>query len=168
MTGESIHQSNSTVSTATVAKIRPIHDPSSVYYLHPSEGPSNSLTKYLLKGDNFDVWEQAICHALEGRSKIGFLYENEFPKPTNYLELDAWKANNSIICSWIFNSADEMIQPSLVAHKIAHELWTDIKARYGGMNAPKSWQLKSDLQTLRQKGQSVVSYYNQFITIWNQ
>nr|XP_019066441.1 uncharacterized protein LOC109118840 [Solanum lycopersicum] len=168
MTGESIHQSSSTVSTATVAKIRPIHDPSSVYYLHPSEGPSNSLTKYLLKGDNFDVWEQAICHALEGRSKIGFLYENEFPKPTNDLELDAWKANNSIICSWIFNSADETIQPSLVAHKIAHELWTDIKARYRGTNAPKSWQLKSDLQTLRQKGQSVVSYYNQFITIWNQ
>ncbi|XP_019067750.1 uncharacterized protein [Solanum lycopersicum] len=152
----------------STAKIRPIHDPSSVYYLHPSEGPSNSLTKYLLKGDNFDVWERAVCNALEGRSKIGFLYEKGFPKPTNELELDAWKANNSIICSWIFNSADETIQPSIVSHKIAHELWTDITARYGGTNAPKSWQLKSDLQMLRQKGQFVVSYYNQFITIWNQ
>ncbi|XP_069146563.1 uncharacterized protein [Solanum lycopersicum] len=158
----------STVCTTIAAKIRPIHDPSSAYYLHPSEGPSNSLTKYLLKGDNFDIWERAICNALEGRSKIGFLYEKGFPKPTNELELDAWKANNSIICSWIFNSADETIQPSIVSHKIAHELWSDITARYGGTNAPKSWQLKSDLQMLRQKGQSVVSYYNQFITIWNQ
>ena len=100
----------STVSTTIVAKIRSINDPSSVYYLHPSEGPSNSLTKYLLKGDNFDVWEQAICNALEGIRKIGFLYEKGFPKPTNELELDAWKANNSIICSWIFNIADETIQ----------------------------------------------------------
>ena len=99
-----------TISTMIVVKIRPIHDPSSVYYLHPSEGPSNSLTKYLLKGDNFDIWERAICNALEGKSKIGFLYEKGFPKPMNELELDALKANNSIICSWIFNIADETIQ----------------------------------------------------------
>ncbi|XP_004243119.1 uncharacterized protein [Solanum lycopersicum] len=157
----------STISATIAAKIL-IHDPSSVYYLHPSEGPSNSLTKYLLKGDNFDFWEQAICNVLEGKSKIGFLYEKGFRKPTNELELDALKANNSIICSWIFNSADETIQPSIVAHQIAHELWTDITARYKSTNAPRSWQLKSDLQMLRQKGQSVVSFYNQFINIWNQ
>uniref|UniRef100_A0A3Q7IDS2 Reverse transcriptase Ty1/copia-type domain-containing protein n=1 Tax=Solanum lycopersicum TaxID=4081 RepID=A0A3Q7IDS2_SOLLC len=166
MTVESTQPSS--ISVTIAAKIRPIHDPSSVYYLHPSEGPSNSLTKYLLKGDNFDVWEQAICNALEGRSKIGVLYEKGFPKPTNELELDAWKANNSIISSWIFNRADETIQPSIVAHKITHELWTDITAKYGGTNSPRSWQLKSDLQMLRQRGQYVVSYYNQFITIWNQ
>ena len=45
-----------------------IHDTSYVYFLH-SEGPSMPLTKYLLTGDNYDVWSKAILNALEGKHK---------------------------------------------------------------------------------------------------
>ncbi|VFQ60888.1 unnamed protein product [Cuscuta campestris] len=149
-------------------KTRLIHDPSSIYYLHPSEGPGNSLTKYLLKSDNFGVWEKAIRNALGGRGKSVFLSSGSVPKPTDEQELSAWCANHQIICSWIFNSVDESIQPSIVSHSIAYELWNDLKKRYSCSNGPRVYQLKSELNSLRQKGQSVVSYYNQFITLWNQ
>ncbi|VFQ83399.1 unnamed protein product [Cuscuta campestris] len=149
-------------------KTRLIHDPSSIYYLHPSEGPGNSLTKYLLKSDNFDIWEKAIRNALGGRGKSVFLSPGGIPKPTDEHELSAWSANNQIICSWIFNSVDESIQPSIVSHSVASVLWEDLKKRYGCSNGPRVYQLKSELNSLRQKGQTVVSYYNQFITLWNQ
>ncbi|RAL37503.1 hypothetical protein DM860_000197 [Cuscuta australis] len=149
-------------------KVRLIHDPTSPYYIHPSESAGNSLTKHLLKGDNYDIWEKTIINALEGRSRAGFLNPSGFPKPTDEQELAAWKANNSIICSWICNSVDEHIQPSIISHKIAHELWLDLNTRYGGSNGPRIHQLKSEFQSLRQKGQTVVVYYNQFVTLWNK
>ncbi|VFQ82128.1 unnamed protein product [Cuscuta campestris] len=152
----------------TPKKVRLIHDPTSPYYIHPSESAGNSLTKHLLKGDNYDVWEKTIVNALEGRSRTGFLIPSGFPKPTDEQELAAWKANNSIICSWICNSVDEHIQPSIISHKVAHELWLDLKTRYGGSNGPRVHPLKSEFQSLRQKGQTVVGYYNQFVTLWNK
>ncbi|VFQ69548.1 unnamed protein product [Cuscuta campestris] len=63
---------------------------------------------------------------------------------------------------------EEYVQPSIVSHSVAHELWSDLKSRYGGSNGPRIHQLKTEMQNLRQKGQSVVAYYNQFITLWNQ
>ncbi|VFQ66724.1 unnamed protein product [Cuscuta campestris] len=65
-------------------------------------------------------------------------------------------------------SVDESIQPSIVSHTIAFELWDDLQKRYSCSNGPRIYQLKSELSSLRQKRQSVVSYFNQFITLWNQ
>ncbi|VFQ68848.1 unnamed protein product [Cuscuta campestris] len=154
--------------TSTTKKTRLIHDPSSEYYLHPSEGPGNALTKHVLKGDNFDTWEKSIVNALKGCSKAGFLSPVGVPKPTDPMEIEAWEANNSTICSWIFNSVEETIQPSIASHTVVHELWTDLKARYSTVNEPHIYQLENELQNLRQKGQTVVVYYNQFVTIWNK
>ncbi|VFQ77080.1 unnamed protein product [Cuscuta campestris] len=106
--------------------------------------------------------------SLGGRGKSIFLSPGGIPQPTDEHELSAWSANNQIICSWIFNSVDESIQPSIVSHTVASVLWKDLKKRYSCSNGPRVYQLKSELNSLRQKDQTVVSYYNQFITLWNQ
>lgn len=64
------------------AKPQLIHDPSSIYFLHPSEGPGMPLTKSILTGDNYDVWVKAIVNGLEGKKKYGFV-NGDFPKPTD-------------------------------------------------------------------------------------
>ncbi|RAL51728.1 hypothetical protein DM860_010446 [Cuscuta australis] len=156
------------MTTETTKKTWLIHDPSTIYYLHPSEHAGNALTKYLLKSDNYEVWEKGIRNALGGRGKAIFLIPNGVPKPKDERELAAWESNNSIICSWIFNSVDESIQPSIVSHSVASVLWSDLKKRYSTSNGPRIYQLKTELNALRQKGQTVVAYYNQFITLWNQ
>ncbi|XP_056690914.1 uncharacterized protein [Spinacia oleracea] len=149
--------------------IQLIHDASSIYYLHLSEGPSNSLSKYLLKEQNDDIWEKAIVNALEGKNKYGFVNGDwAKPKDETGAEFAAWKANNSTICYWIFNSVDESIQPSIVSHKIAKDMWQDIKERFCVSNGPRLNQLKSEYHSLRQKGLSVVSYYNKFVALWNE
>lgn len=53
-------------------KLQVIHDASTIYYPHPSEGLSNPLTKYLLAGDNYDIWAKDVINALEGRNKFRF------------------------------------------------------------------------------------------------
>lgn len=150
-------------------KVQLIHDASSIYYLHPSEAGGVPLTKYFLTGENYDVWEKAIINALEGRNKYGFI-TGEFAKPSDEKspEFSAWKSNNSIICSWLFNSIDITIQPSIVSHKIAKEMWDDLKERYSISNGPRLNQLKSLYHSLRQKGMAVVAYYNKFKALWDE
>ncbi|GAA0185706.1 hypothetical protein LIER_32994 [Lithospermum erythrorhizon] len=82
-----------------------IHDPSSIYYFHPYEGPGMSLTTYVLTGDNYDVWAKVILNGLEGKNKLGFV-NGQYPPPGDKVssEYDAWRANNSTIYGWLFNS----------------------------------------------------------------
>ncbi|XP_056690690.1 uncharacterized protein [Spinacia oleracea] len=142
---------------------------SSIYYLHLSKGPTNSLSKYLLKENSYDIWEKVIVNALEGKNKYGFV-NGDFAKPTDETgpEFVAWKANNSTICSWIFNSVDESIQPSVVSHKIDKDMWIDLKERYCVSNGPRLNQLISDYHSLCQKNLSVVCYYNKFVALWDE
>ncbi|KNA06641.1 hypothetical protein SOVF_178960 [Spinacia oleracea] len=43
----------------------------------------------------------------------------------------------------------------------------DIKERYSMVNGPRRHQLKSQYTALRQKGITVVAYYNKFIALWD-
>lgn len=146
-----------------------IHDPTSIYFLHPSEGPGMPLTKYILTGDNYDVWAKAIVNGLECKNKYSFV-NGEFTKPTDEkgAEFIAWKANNSTMCGWLFNSIDVSIQPSVAGHKIVSEMWIDLKERYCIMNGPRIHQLNTEYHNLRQKGINVVSYYNKFKALWDE
>lgn len=145
-----------------------IHDTSSVYFLHPSEGPSMSITKFVLLGDNYDVWCKAITNALEGKNKLGFL-NGEISRPTNEKspEFIAWRSNNSTICGWMFNSLDVSIQSSVVNHRIAIDFWRDLEERYATINGPKIHQLNHEYHTLRQEGVNIVTFYNKFTSLWD-
>ncbi|XP_074293232.1 uncharacterized protein LOC141620199 [Silene latifolia] len=123
----------------------------------------------MLTGDNYEIWTKAIINALDSRNKFGFV-NGDFCKPADEksTEFAAWKSNNSIICSWIFNSVDVSIQPSIVSHNIASELWADLKERYSTINGPRINQLKSEYHNFRQKELSVVSYYNKFKGLWDE
>ncbi|VFQ90218.1 unnamed protein product [Cuscuta campestris] len=48
------------MTTEANKKVRFIHDPMSLYYIHPAESAGNSLTKHLLKGDNYDKKGQTM------------------------------------------------------------------------------------------------------------
>lgn len=107
-------------------------------------------------------------NGLEGKNKQGFVNGKlEPPSDEANAELVAWKANNSTICSWLFNAVDITIQPSVASHKIARDFWLDLKERYSIANGPRTNQLKSEYHNLRQKGQNVVLYYNKFKALWD-
>ncbi|GAA0139003.1 hypothetical protein LIER_00636 [Lithospermum erythrorhizon] len=146
-----------------------IHDPSSIYYLHPSEGPGMSLTTYVLTGDNYDVWAKAIFSGLEGKNKLEFV-NGQYPPPGDKAssEYVVWRANNSTICGWLFNSTDSNIQSSIASHNIVSEMWLDLKERYSIVNRPRIHQLKTEYHTLRQKGMNVTSFYNKFKSLWDE
>lgn len=142
------------------SKVQLLHDPSSIYFLHPSRGSSMSLTKMVLLENNYDLWEKAIYNGLEGKNKLGFI-NGEIHKPNDRKspEYVAWRANNSTICNWLLNSIDASIQPSVIGHQVAREMGFHLKEQFSISNNPRRHQLKSQYHHLCQQGMSVVSYF---------
>lgn len=58
----------------------------------------------------------------------------------------------------MFNVINISIQHNVAGHKIALEMWTDLKERYAIVNGPHIHQLKTEYHTLQQEGMSIVSY----------
>ncbi|KAK6151537.1 hypothetical protein DH2020_014172 [Rehmannia glutinosa] len=65
------------------------------------------------------------------------------------------------------NSVDESIQPSVDGHKIAKDMWLDLKERYSITNGPRLNQLKSEYHLLRQNDINVVTCYSKFKALWD-
>ena len=50
-------------------------DPTSPYYLHPSDHPGMNVCPVVLKGDNYREWEKSMHIAFHAKCKLGFLDE---------------------------------------------------------------------------------------------
>ncbi|KAM3290930.1 hypothetical protein P3S67_019219 [Capsicum chacoense] len=107
-----------------------------------------SITKYTLTSENYDVLVKAAINGLEAKGKLGFV-NGDYSKIEKRVEFQAWRVNNSAICSWLFNSIDDTIKPSVAAYKVARQMWNDLKERYS-------------------VGTSVLSYYTKLTSLWEE
>ncbi|KAM3219442.1 hypothetical protein P3L10_023973 [Capsicum annuum] len=126
-----------------------------------------SITKYTLTSENYDVLVKAAINGLEAKGKLGFV-NGDYSKIEKRVEFQAWRVNNSAKCSWLFNSIDDTIKPSVAAYKVARQMWNDLKERYSVVNGPRINQLKSELASLKQQGTSVLSYYTKLTSLWKE
>ena len=51
----------------------PAMDPSSPYFVHPSEAPGTSLVPTVLTGKNYHTWARLMKMALKGKNKLQFV-----------------------------------------------------------------------------------------------
>ncbi|XP_061356024.1 uncharacterized protein LOC133300483 [Gastrolobium bilobum] len=83
-------------------------------------------------------------------------------------ETHAWTLCNSMINNWIHNTIDPLLKPYIHYFSTAKALWDDLRERYSIQNAPKIYQLKSNLFQLRQQGMSVSNYYTKLRGAWDE
>ncbi|KAJ1697041.1 hypothetical protein LUZ63_005553 [Rhynchospora breviuscula] len=143
-------------------------DSSSPFFFYPSDNPGMTITSCILKGENYDLWVKAMRNSLRAKNKLGFVDGTIIkPKPTDP-EADVWESSNSMLVSWLFNSIDSSLQPSVAYFETAKELWDDLKERFSVGNAPRIYQLKADIAGAKQQGQSVVVYYTRLKGMWDE
>ncbi|KAJ1691232.1 hypothetical protein LUZ63_015387 [Rhynchospora breviuscula] len=143
-------------------------DSSSPFFFYPSDNPGMTITSCILKGKNYDLWVKAMRNSLRAKNKFGFVDGTIIkPKPTDP-EADVWESSNSMLVSWLFNSIDSSLQPSVAYFETARELWDDLKERFSVGNAPRIYQLKADIAGAKQQGQSVVVYYTRLKGMWDE
>ncbi|MCI32704.1 retrovirus-related pol polyprotein from transposon TNT 1-94, partial [Trifolium medium] len=100
---------------APVVPLEPSSDPSSPYFVHPSDVPSSVKVTPLLTGSNYHSWSHSMCRALGGKLKLEFV-DGSFPVPIDQFDpsFRAWNRCNMLVHSWIMNSVSDSIAQSIV------------------------------------------------------
>ncbi|XP_071724495.1 uncharacterized protein [Rutidosis leptorrhynchoides] len=136
-------------STFTAANQHSNQSPSSDFYLHPNENPTQALVSPLLNNSNYHTWSRAMTMAL--RSKVKFNFVNgKIKKPE---EEDAtysdWDRCNITVSCWIMNSVQPSIQPSISRFNTAFEMWRDLQARFSKTNFSKISDIQEEIYLLK-------------------
>ena len=137
------------------------------YAIHHSDSPSTILVTPLLTGDNYGSWNRAITMALRAKNKLGFV-NGSLPKPELESEIQSWERCNDLVSSWILNSVSPEIRPSILYAESAAQIWSDLYDPFSQSNAPKIYQLKQAISTLKQAGLSVSLYFTQLKSLWDE
>ncbi|MCI24574.1 retrovirus-related pol polyprotein from transposon TNT 1-94, partial [Trifolium medium] len=120
-----------TRASSSTNSIDQMHEQSSPYYVHPSDGPSSVTVKPVLTGSNYHSWARSMRHALGGKMKYEFV-DGTIPVVTDPFDptFRAWTRCNMLVHSWIMNSVSESIGNSIVFMENAIDVWMDLKERF--------------------------------------
>jgi hypothetical protein len=65
-------------------------DPTSPFYLHPSDHPGMNICPVILKGDNYPEWESSMRNAFRAKRKLGFLNGTVTQPYADASEIEDW------------------------------------------------------------------------------
>ncbi|XP_073016728.1 uncharacterized protein [Primulina eburnea] len=145
-----------------------VEDSSSPFYLHNGDHPGLNLVSHALTGMNYNTWNRAMSMALIDKNKLGLVDGSFSRPPTDDLMYGSWLRCNSMVISWILNSANREIADSLLYFPTAHETWIDLRDRFQQSNAPRIFQIKKLLNGLQQGSMDVSTYYTCKRTLWDE
>jgi len=146
----------------------PCLDPSSPYYIHPSENPSSVSISPTLDGSNYHSWSRAFRMALISKNKMGFL-TGTIPAPdTQNSFYTSWERCNTLIMSWLLNSLSPPIAQSVIFLDRAADIWTDLRERFSQSDLLRIAELQEEIYSLRQGSRSVTDYFTALKSIWEQ
>ncbi|GFY85446.1 hypothetical protein Acr_04g0001840 [Actinidia rufa] len=146
---------------------RLISDISSPYFLHSADHPRNPLVDIALTHTNYGSWSRAITMALCAKNKSGFI-DNSLPCPTDEDIKPLWKRVSTMVLSWMLNSIDNSITPSLTSCRTPYELWSELESRFTQGNHTTIFKIQREISNLEQGIFNITNYYNNFKTLWDQ
>ncbi|XP_057543533.1 uncharacterized protein LOC130821771 [Amaranthus tricolor] len=142
-------------------------DPSSIYYIHPSD-TSSQLVSIKFKGDGYGDWRRCMLIALSAKNKVAFV-DGSLPKPSSdFVECKPWERFNDLIISWLLFNLDTTIAKSVLYSNIAREIWKDLEDRYGQTSGPQLYALEHQLSEIAQGIQNIAEFYTSIKRIWDE
>lgn len=134
-----------------------------------SQALNLQLTVHKLNGKNYLEWAQSVKLTMEGRSRLGYL-TGEIKQPEkDDSTWKKWKAENSLIMSWMINSMEPSIGKPYLFLSTAQDVWEAVKDCYSDLeNSSQIYDLKTRLWQSKQGGQDVTTYYNLLLTLWQE
>ena len=152
----------------TSTKLSLNSNPTSIYYIHPSENSTNPLSSIKFAGNGFTDWKRFVVITLSARNKLSFLNGDYLEPEPNTSEHAAWIRCNDLIISWLLYSLDTQIAKSVLYFKTAYEIWTDLEERFGYTSGAQLYDLEQQLYELHQGSQSISEYYTKLKVLWDE
>ncbi|XP_050240965.1 uncharacterized protein LOC126689834 [Quercus robur] len=126
-------------------------NPSSPYFLPPSDNSVILVSQPLTSLENYLSWSRVVFLSLSGRNKFGFVNGQmiSMPDPSSSL-YNAWHRSNTTILSWLVNSLSKELQSSVMYIHIARDLWIDMHDGFSQPNAPRFFEVHKEISKLSQ------------------
>ncbi|XP_027360593.1 uncharacterized protein LOC113868845 [Abrus precatorius] len=145
--------------------IDPTMNPSSPFFIHPSEGPFSVSITPVLDGTNYQSWSRAIKMALISKNKMAFLL-GTIPVPKVEEPLySAWERCNTLIMSWLLNSVTPSITQSVIFLECAIDIWNDLCERFLQRDLLRIAELQEEIYGLSQGTRPVTEFYTALKTL---
>lgn len=139
----------------------------SPYFLHPSDNTGQAQSPILLNGDNYERWAKLVTNSLRAKRKVCFL-DGTLKRPSSdSVEAEKWDMVNSMIIGWIYSSIEPKLRPSVSLVDSAKLMWDSLQRRFSVTDGTRVHQLRADLATCKQEGQSVESYFGKLKVLWD-
>lgn len=143
--------------THVTNQVDPSQDPSSHFYLHPSDNPGMKLGSIKCDGTGYNDWKRSFLISLSAKNKCGFV-DRTIPKPATtdpcYM---AWERCNSMMISWILGVLDQNLARSVLYFKSASQASGILL--YG---------LQQSLYEIKQGHDSISNYYTKIKMLWDR
>lgn len=144
-------------------------DPSSIYYLHPSDHASTKLVTAPFDGNAFGDWKRSIMIGLIAKNKLCFV-DGTLPQPTtDAAHIKAWHRCNNMVIGWLISSLDRVVAKSVMYNKYASEIRTDLEERFGVSTSAQIYSLHEELSNISQEANmSITEYYTKVKLVWDE
>lgn len=148
--------------------INPLLDHTSPYFLSPSDNPGQIFVGELLGEGNYSDWSNDMTNMLLAKNKIGFVDGTiEMPK-SDSPDLPQWKRCNAMVKGWLTSAMEKDIRNSVKYAVTAQEIWLDLEERFGKESAPRAYELKRAVASIRQEKLSISAYYTKLRGLWDE
>ncbi|XP_021749706.1 uncharacterized protein LOC110715433 [Chenopodium quinoa] len=146
----------------------PSQDPTSPYYLHPSDNPGMKLVSDKSDGNAYGDWKRSMLISLSAKNKLGFV-DGSISKPDSTSPLlRAWERCNSMIISWMLGVLDQNLARSVFYFSTAREIWQNLEERYGASSGTVLFALEQAITEIKQGTDDVSTFYTKLKRLWDQ
>lgn len=73
-----------------------------------------------------------------------------------------------MVRGWLVSAMENEIKGSVKYVVTAHEIWLDLKERFGKENASRAYELRRIITTIQQGNMTVSSYYTKLRGVWDE
>nr|XP_017250991.1 PREDICTED: uncharacterized protein LOC108221639 [Daucus carota subsp. sativus] len=147
--------------------LQPNQDPSSVYYIHPSDASTTQLVSVKFSGTGFHNWKRSMMLTLSAKNKLGFVNGTISAPDAASNEYKHWERCNDLVISWLIFNLDETIAKSVLFMKTASEIWNELEERYGYASAAQTYVLEQQLSEITQGSDTVSAFFTKIKTLWD-
>jgi hypothetical protein len=143
-------------------------DTESVFFVHPSEGPTSLSITPKLTGSNYIAWNRTVKRALGTKNKLGFI-DGSIPIPAeDDLNRAAWERCNHLVQSWLIHSVSDSIAQTIIFYDTAFDVWRDLQERFSKVDRIRIANLRSTINNLKQGSKSVLDYFTEMKALWEE
>ncbi|CAO2838307.1 unnamed protein product [Amaranthus hypochondriacus] len=143
-------------------------DSTSPYYLHPACNTNLVLSPVVLRGDNYGEWARSVRNAFKANNKLGFLDGTITQLSTTSPKFSLWIQVNSMLTAWLQNTLDASIRSTVPLTDNVKDMWDDLQQRFSIGNGPRINELRRQIYSCSQSGESVVAYYGRLRKYWEE